>query len=218
MANVHVTMMAHDNPSYRKAVEEADLVVPDGMPLVWAMRLMGSKGQERVYGPGLTLEICRWAQQNRVPVYFYGSTPAVLESLRAKLIERFPQLEIRGLYSPPFRSLTAEEDEEDVKRINSSGARIIFVGLGAPKQERWMAAHRDKVQGVMVGVGAAFDILSGRVPQAPEWIQKAGLEWLHRLLLEPRRLWRRYFYYNPRFLLLITLQLLGLRRFEGKKV
>ncbi|MEW6447676.1 MAG: WecB/TagA/CpsF family glycosyltransferase [Bacillota bacterium] len=213
VANVHVAMMAHDDPAYREIVNNADLVTPDGMPLVWALRVLGFKQQERVHGARLVLDLCNWAAANEAPVFFYGSTPETLAALRRNLLARFPNLRIAGMYSPPFRPLSPAEDEADVKRINASGAHIVFVGLGAPKQERWMAAHRGRVNAVMLGVGAAFDILAGRIKQAPAWMQRSGLEWLYRLLKEPRRLWWRYLYYNPRYLALLSLQLLGLKKF-----
>ncbi len=213
VANVHMVMEAYDDAAFRQVVNAADLVTPDGMPLVWIMRWQGLRQQERVYGPTLTLYVLEAASREGLPVGFYGSTPETLEKLKTNLQARYPSLKIVYSYAPPFRSLTAEEDEEVVKAINDSGARILFVGLGCPKQERWMAAHKGRVQAVMLGVGAAFDFLAGVKPQAPRWMQCAGLEWFFRLLTEPRRLWRRYLYNNPRFVLLVLLQLLGLRRY-----
>jgi N-acetylglucosaminyldiphosphoundecaprenol N-acetyl-beta-D-mannosaminyltransferase len=193
-------------------VNAADLVVPDGVPLVWMMRRLGFPQQERVYGPDLTLRILEAAAQEGIPVGFYGSTPQTLERLLENLRRRFPALQVAYRCSPPFRPLTPEEDETVVREINASGTRVLFVGLGCPKQERWMAAHKGRVQAVMMGVGAAFDFLAALKPQAPRWMQRAGLEWLFRLLSEPRRLWRRYFYHNPRFAVLALLQLLRERR------
>jgi N-acetylglucosaminyldiphosphoundecaprenol N-acetyl-beta-D-mannosaminyltransferase len=213
VANVHMVMEAYDDAEFLQIVNAADLVTPDGMPLVWVMRLQGLRPQERVYGPALTQFVLEAANREGIPVGFYGSTPQTLEKLKRKVQERYPSLKIAYLYAPPFRPLTTEEDEEVVRAINDSGTRILFVGLGCPKQERWMAAHKGRVQAVMLGVGAAFDFLAGVKPQAPHWMQCAGLEWLFRLLTEPRRLWRRYLYHNPRFVLLVLLQLLGLRRY-----
>jgi N-acetylglucosaminyldiphosphoundecaprenol N-acetyl-beta-D-mannosaminyltransferase len=213
VANVHMVMEAYDDAAFRQIVNAADLVTPDGMPLVWVMRLQGLRQQERVYGPALTQFVLEAANREGIPVGFYGSTLQTLEKLKRNVQERYPSLKIAYLYAPPFRPLTTEEDEEVVRAINDSGTRILFVGLGCPKQERWMAAHKGRVQAVMLGVGAAFDFLAGVKPQAPRWMQRAGLEWLFRLLTEPRRLWRRYLYHNPRFVLLVLLQLLGLRRY-----
>ena len=216
VANVHMVMEAYDAPSFRALVNRADLVTPDGMPLVWMLRLLGMKEQERVYGPTLTLRIAEAAAQNGVPVGFYGGRPEVLHQLIENLQARYPRLQVVYAYSPPFRPLTAKEDALVVEEINASGARILFVGLGCPKQERWMAAHKGKVHAVMLGVGAAFDFHAGRLPQAPPWMQRAGLEWLFRFLVEPRRLWRRYLKHNPRFIILAMMQLFRYWRYgEG---
>jgi len=192
-ANVHTVMEAHDAPSFQKLLNDADLNTPDGMPLVWALRALGVKGQTRVYGPDLTLAVCAAAD---VPVGFYGGTPAVLEKLLANFRQQFPKLQIVYASAPPFHAVMPAED---VAAIAASGARILFVGLGCPKQERWMMEHRGRIPAVMLGVGAAFDFHAGNVRQAPRWMMRAGLEWLFRLLMEPRRLWRRYFKHNPRF-------------------
>jgi N-acetylglucosaminyldiphosphoundecaprenol N-acetyl-beta-D-mannosaminyltransferase len=213
VANVHMVMEAHDDPSFRALVNAADLVTPDGMPLVWMLRKLGHPHQERVCGPELTSRVCAEAARRGVPVGFYGGHPEALEALVRNLSARFPGLWVVYAYSPPFRPLTPEEDERVTEEINASGARILFVGLGCPKQEWWMAEHKGRVRAVMLGVGAAFDFHAGRVRQAPVWMQRAGLEWLFRLVQEPRRLWRRYLKHNPRFLLLAFLQLTGMRRF-----
>jgi N-acetylglucosaminyldiphosphoundecaprenol N-acetyl-beta-D-mannosaminyltransferase len=214
VANVHMVMEAYDDAAFRQIVNAADLVTPDGMPLVWVMRWQGLRQQERVYGPTLTQSVLEAANREGIPVGFYGSTPQTLEKLKRNVQERYPSLKIAYLYAPPFRPLTPEEDEEVVRAINDSGTRILFVGLGCPKQERWMAAHKGRVQAVMLGVGAAFNFLAGVKPQAPRWMQRAGLEWLFRLASEPRRLWRRYLINNPRFVILALLQWSRLRRFE----
>ncbi|WP_155982915.1 WecB/TagA/CpsF family glycosyltransferase [Thermus aquaticus] len=213
VANVHMVMEAHDDPSFRALVNAADLVTPDGMPLVWMLRKLGYPHQERVCGPELTSRVCAEAARRGVPVGLYGGHPEALEALVRNLSARFPGLRVVYAYSPPFRPLTPEEDERVTEEINASGARILFVGLGCPKQEWWMAEHKGRVRAVMLGVGAAFDFHAGRVRQAPVWMQRAGLEWLFRLVQEPRRLWRRYLKHNPRFLLLAFLQLTGVRRF-----
>ena len=217
VANVHMVMEAYDAPDFRRIVNVADLVTPDGMPLVWMLHWLGVPGQERVAGPELTLRVCERAALEGIPVGFYGGAPEVLDNLVSNLKARLPALEVTYAYSPPFRALTPAEDSQIIKEINGSGARILFVGLGCPKQERWMAEHKGRVQAVMLGVGAAFDFHAGKVPQAPAWMQRMGLEWLFRLATEPRRLWRRYAKHNPRFVVLALMQLFGLRRFEGER-
>jgi N-acetylglucosaminyldiphosphoundecaprenol N-acetyl-beta-D-mannosaminyltransferase len=211
-ANVHVVMEGYDDPSLRTALSTVDFVTPDGMPLVWTLRRLGLPSQTRVYGPDLTLCVCEAAAREKIPIGLYGGTVEALEALQKGYRERFPRLLIAYAHSPPFRQLTREEDEAVVRAINESGARVLFIGLGCPKQERWVAEHRGRVQAVMMAVGAAFDFHSGRVKQAPRWMQRAGLEWLFRLIVEPRRLWRRYFKHNPRFLWLVLGQLL---RYKG---
>jgi N-acetylglucosaminyldiphosphoundecaprenol N-acetyl-beta-D-mannosaminyltransferase len=208
VANVHVTMETHDSAEFREVVNGADLVTPDGMPLVWALRLFGLSDATQVRGPSLTLDILKRAAAENVPVGFYGGTPEVLKLLVEICQRRFPGLRIVYAYAPPFRALSSEEDATIVQEMNASGAAILFVGLGCPKQERWMALHRGLVNAVMLGVGAAFDFLSGVKPEAPGWMQRAGLEWLFRLATEPRRLWWRYAYHNPRFVVLLTGQYL----------
>lgn len=207
VANVHTVMEAYDNPSFQKMINKADIVTPDGMPLVWALRRMGYKNQERVYGPDLTLKIVRAAVVNGVSVGFYGGTTQILNKLESNLKRKNQGLKITFQYSPPFRSLTVEEDRDILQAINDSGTQILFVGLGCPKQEIWMANHKGKVNAVMLGVGAAFNLCAGIKLQAPKWMQKTGLEWLFRLFQEPSRLWKRYLYNNPRFIILLGKQL-----------
>jgi N-acetylglucosaminyldiphosphoundecaprenol N-acetyl-beta-D-mannosaminyltransferase len=216
-ANVHSVMEAYDSADFRRVLNSADLVVPDGVPLVWVLRLKGSRGQQRVYGPTLMLHVLESASQNGIPVGFYGGDAKVLELLVGMMQERYKGLNVAYTYSPPFREMSSEENIEVVEQINRSGARILFVGLGCPKQEIWMAGHRDRVNVVMLGVGAAFDFHARVKPQAPVFMQKNGLEWLFRLATEPRRLWRRYFYHNPRFVLLAFVDLLGLQNVLGGK-
>ncbi len=210
IANVHVVMEAWDSRAFREVVNRADLVTPDGMPLVWMMRLKGVRNQQRVYGPTLMLHVLEAAAREKIPVGFYGGTPEVIELLVEQMQSRFAGLNVAFAVSPPFREMSRQEDLEVVEQINSSGARILFVGLGCPKQEIWMAEHKGKVNAVMLGVGAAFDFHAGVKRQAPAWMQRAGLEWLFRLFTEPRRLWKRYLYHNPRFLVLAIYDLLGL--------
>jgi N-acetylglucosaminyldiphosphoundecaprenol N-acetyl-beta-D-mannosaminyltransferase len=213
VATVNNVMEAYDSPAFRGIMNAADLVAPDGMPLVWGLRLLGIRGAARVYGPDLTPCVLAAAERDRIPVGFYGATDAVLERLLRAVRRRYPSLRIAYAWAPPFRALSWEEDHASTARINASGARILFVGLSTPKQERWMAAHRGRVEAVMLGVGAAFDFLAGVKRQAPRWMMKAGLEWLFRLASEPRRLTRRYLKHNPRFLVLFLAQLCGLREF-----
>lgn len=212
VANVHMTMEGWDDPEFQRVVNAADLVTPDGMPLVWALRGLGVSDATRVYGPTLTLHVCDLAAQTGVPVGFYGGRPEAIERLVPNLVGRYPALRVAFAESPPFRALTADEDEAVVERIRSSGTRILFVGLGCPKQERWMAAHRDRLPVVQLGVGAAFDFHAGLVRQAPPAVQRAGMEWAFRLAMEPRRLARRYFRHNPRFVWHLGRQLLRERR------
>jgi N-acetylglucosaminyldiphosphoundecaprenol N-acetyl-beta-D-mannosaminyltransferase len=179
------------------------------MPLVWMMRLKGQKDQRRVYGPTLMLHVLEAAARESVPVGFYGSSPEVLQMLVQQMQTRFPNLKIVYSFSPPFRDLITEEDLDITQDINASGSRILFVGLGCPKQEKWMAAYRGKINAVMLGVGAGFDFHAGVKSQAPAWMQAVGLEWLYRLITEPRRLWRRYLCHNPRFIFFAVLDLLG---------
>ncbi len=204
-------MEAVDSPSDRAALEAADLVTPDGMPLVWMLRRLGARAATRVYGPDLTPAVLKQAEAAGIPVGFYGSTSEVLARLVRNLQRRFPRLTIAFAEAPPFRPLTPEEDERTTAAINAAGVRILLVGLGSPKQDRWMHAHRGRVRAVMLGVGAAFDFLAGTKPQAPRWMQRSGLEWLFRLVTEPRRLWRRYLRQNPRFALLAIAQILRAR-------
>jgi N-acetylglucosaminyldiphosphoundecaprenol N-acetyl-beta-D-mannosaminyltransferase len=215
VATVNNVIEAYDDPAYGAIMEAADLVTPDGMPLVWGLRRLGLGAATRVYGPDLTPVVCQLAAEQGIPVGFYGGARDVLEELTAKLGQRFPGLKVAYRASPPFRLLTPDEERRTVEDLDRSGARILFVGLGTPRQERWMAAHKHDVDAVMLGVGAAFDFLAGRKRQAPRLMQRLGLEWLHRLVHEPRRLWRRYLYRNPRFVVLFAAQLLkerGLRR------
>jgi len=212
IANVHVLMEAHDSSEFRKVVNDADLVTPDGMPLVWIMRAKGLREQKRVYGPTLMLNLLQAAVREEIPVGFYGGTPDMLISLVQRVQTRYKGLNVAFCYCPPFRQLSPKEDMAVVEQINQSGVKLLFVGLGCPKQEIWMSDHRNKVKAVMIGVGAAFAFHAGIKPQAPSWMQEMGIEWLFRLSTEPRRLWKRYLYHNPRFVVLALADLLGLLR------
>lgn len=210
-ANVHMVMAAHDDATIQQSVNQADLVVPDGMPLVWMLRLMGHSLEERVYGPTLMLKVLEAASAYGIPVGFYGGEPDVLARLSENLLHRYPDLQIVYRFSPPFRDLTPQEDQAICRDIEESQARILFVGLGCPRQELWMAAHVERIQAVKLGVGAAFDFHAGKVRQAPAWMQNKGLEWLFRLFVEPGRLWKRYLKQNPRFAALGIMELIRKR-------
>lgn len=218
VANVHMVMEAHDCAKFQAIVNGADLVTPDGVPLVWMLRGLGGAAQGRVYGPDLMLHICRLAARRKVQVGFVGGRPEVLERLVENLSARFPDLQVSFTYAPPFRPATEMETAWLVETISASHTGILFVGLGCPKQERWMAALRGRINAVMLGVGAAFDFHAGVVRQAPPLLQKLGLEWLFRLTVEPRRLWRRYLRHNPRFLMLALLQLIKRGKPSGDPV
>jgi N-acetylglucosaminyldiphosphoundecaprenol N-acetyl-beta-D-mannosaminyltransferase len=217
IGTVHMVMEAFDSRAFQRTVNGADLVTPDGMPLVWVLKTLGVKDASRVYGPNLMLRIAAQAAREDVPIGLYGGTPESLETLQKVLEEWFPGIKVACKIAPPFRPLTPEEDEAVTKEIIESGARILFVGIGCPKQEKWMAEHKERLPVVMLGVGAAFDFHTGRVHQAPGWMQAAGLEWMFRLMMDPRRLWKRYAKHNSRFVGLVLLQLLGLRRFDRQR-
>lgn len=198
---VHAIIESIRDPVLLAKVNRFDAILPDGQPVRWALnQIHGVAMQERVYGPNLMLKLCARAADVGIPVYLYGSTPKVIELLQQKLTARFPALQIAGAESPPFRELTPEEDDLAVRRINESGARILFLGLGCPKQEHFAADHAGRIQAVQLCVGAAFDFHAGTLPMAPAWMQQLGLEWLFRLTHEPRRLWRRYLVTNSIFL------------------
>jgi len=207
-ASVNNIMAARDSADFREVMANADLVTSDGMPLVWLLRRFGIHDAERVYGPDLMPAVLEAAAKSGVPIGLYGGGAEVLSRLVERLAARFPELTIAYTESPPFRAPTPEEDDRTTLAIAKSGVRILFIGLSTPKQERWMYAHRGRVDAVMLGVGAAFDFLAGSKPQAPRWMQNSGLEWLFRLATEPRRLWRRYLGQNPRFAVLALAQVL----------
>ena len=200
VANVHTTVTAWEDESYRAVQNGAALVLPDGAPLSRYSRAHGFPQAQRVTGPDLMREVLRLSAQTGWTHYFYGSTPQTLALLRQKLAERYPGARVVGMESPPFRPLTPREDADAAARINAARPDFVWVGLGAPKQERWMAAHAGQVQGLMVGVGAAFDYEAGNIRRAPLWMQKCSLEWLYRLMQDPRRLLGRYLHTNLKFL------------------
>lgn len=199
VSGVHGVSESQSDPELADIHNRAGMVVPDGMPLVWCGHRVGAPDMARVYGPDLMLEMCTRAVKSGHTFFFYGGAEGTPELLRDRLVERFPGLIVVGVHSPPFRPLTDEEDAAVVAEINASGADIVWVGLSTPKQERWMAAHHESLDAVLIGVGAAFDFHAGNLSQAPAWMQARGLEWLYRLGKEPRRLWRRYLTNNPLF-------------------
>ncbi len=207
ISNVHVVVTASQDPKFHKVVNGADMAVPDGAPVAWMLRWQGFTGQPRISGPDLMWVLCERCAAEGLPVYFYGSTEATLGLLETRLRAAFPDLQM-AMEAPPFRTLTEEEDAAVVARINASRAGFAFVGLGCPKQGHWMAAHRGRVNAVMLGVGAAFDFHAGVINRAPKWMRDNGLEWLHRLCSEPRRLWKRYLVTNTLFILGAARQIL----------
>lgn len=197
ICNTHSVVTASNNEKFNEVINSAGLSTPDGMPLVWALKMYGYNEQDRVDGPSLMLRLCENSVRNKFKIFLYGSTQEILDELKISLCEKYEGIEICGVYSPPFRKLTDEEDRNVVDMINGSDADLIFVSLGCPKQEYWMFDHKDNINGVMIGVGAAFDFITGKVKRPPVFFQKLGLEWLFRLVNEPKRLWKRYAYNNP---------------------
>lgn len=209
ICNAHSVVTATSDKAFAAAVDQADMATPDGAPVAWLIGRQLGQPQERINGPDLMWRYLAEGAGQGGPVFLYGATEQTLQILRARLAESFPGLRIAGTYSPPFRSLTAEEDQQVVEMINASGATTVWVSLGCPKQEKWMAEHRGRIHAVMIGVGAAFDYHAGTIRRAPLWMQRNGLEWLHRLASEPGRLWKRYFVTNSLFIFLAARQLLS---------
>lgn len=205
-ANVHMTVEAVDDQAFRKIMNEADLVVADGQPLVWALKGRGFTDVHHVRGQDLVLAVCETAEERLLKVGMYGTTEGALEAAERNLLKRFPRLSVVFSYAPPFRPLDVQENRRIVDSINSSGAQVLFVAIGCPKQEKWMAAHMSSVRAVMIGVGAAIDMIGERQPVAPLWMQSSGLEWVFRLASDPARLWRRYARHNLRFIALIAME------------
>ena len=215
VTSVHGIISAVLDPAIRAILNRAFIATSDGMPVVWAMRSFGVKSQQRVYGPALMLKLCAMAESDGRRVFLYGGRPEVLEQLRRNLTVRFPLLQIADVYSPPFGPLSPVERDQIRQRIQESRASIVFVGLSTPKQERWMSENAKALKGlVLIGVGAAFDFHAQVLKQAPAWMQNCGLEWAFRLLMEPRRLWKRYLLVAPMFLPLWMLQRLGVLRYR----
>jgi N-acetylglucosaminyldiphosphoundecaprenol N-acetyl-beta-D-mannosaminyltransferase len=208
---VHSIVTALQNDGHAKSLQTADMVTPDGAPIAWMLRAKGHRNQARISGPDLMMKCCERAAETGEGMFLYGGTPETLEILEQQLKARFPGLRIAGSFSPPFRAMTAEEDEAVIDMISKSGAGIVWVGLGCPKQEAWMYAHLGRVKAVMVGVGAAFDFNAGVVKRAPVWMQRSGLEWLYRMSQDPRRLARRYAATNAIFVFAALKDLLSTR-------
>lgn len=200
VSNVHTTVTAYEDEEYRKVQNGGIMAIPDGGPLSSVGQKCGFKNMKRTTGPSLMGEIFKISAAKRYRHYFYGSTDETLEKLYAVLTETYPGIQIAGMYSPPFRPMTEEEDKQIVERINETKPDFVWVGLGAPKQEKWMAAHQGRVNGLMIGVGAGFDYYAGNIERAPEWMQKSNLEWVYRLLQDPRRLFGRYWHTNTKFI------------------
>ena len=211
VSNVHMLMEGHWNQKFADVLMRADLLTPDGMPLVWMTGLMNRRSQDRVAGMDLMLTLCKQAQETNVSIFFLGSRPSMLSAIRGQLLVDFPELQIAGMLSPPFRPLTEEEDADIVRQINQSSAGLVFVSLGCPKQEFWMSKHRDQVNAVMVGLGGAFSVYAGERRWAPALLRNYGLEWSYRLVQEPRRLWKRYASTIPPFLWLAFTQIVKIR-------
>lgn len=200
VSNVHTTVISYEDPEYCAVQNGGILAIPDGGPLSSVGRKRGFSDMERTTGPDYLKEILKISAEEGYRHFFYGSTEETLEKMKKYLAEHYPGVQIAGMYSPPFRALSDEEERKILNLINESQADFVWIGLGAPKQERWMAAHQGRIHGMMVGVGAAFDYLAGNISRAPMWMQKANLEWLYRLLQEPKRLFKRYFYTNTKFI------------------
>lgn len=200
VSNVHTTVTAYENPNYCKIQNGGIMAIPDGGPLSTVGRKRGYKNMKRTTGPGLMGEIFKISVEKGYRHYFYGSTQDTLDKLKCELVKKYPGIQIVGLYNPPFRPTTDDEDKVIVAQINEVNPDFVWVGLGAPKQEKWMAAHQGKVNGLMIGVGAGFDYYAGNIKRAPEWMQKRNLEWFFRLMQDPRRLFCRYLYTNTKFI------------------
>ena len=215
VTGVHGIIEAQSDQAFRTILNKSFLSTPDGMPTVWLGQLHGFKKMTRVYGPDFMLNLCELSVQRGYRHFLYGGRPGIAEELRAELIRRYPGLQIVGTYTPPFRPLNAQEEQDLRTQLETTQADILWCGLSTPKQERFMAAYSGRLPvKLMVGVGAAFDLLSGNLAEAPDWMKQSGLQWLYRLIKEPKRLWRRYLLNNPRFLWLSFLQLSRLRRYS----
>jgi len=215
VCTVHTIMECQRNSELRDIVNKSGMAVPDGMPLVWLAHYSGFKETTRIYGPDLMLALCNYSVSRGYKHFFYGGNDGAAQELSDVLSRRYPGLQIVGAYSPPFRDVGSLEDKLVIEDINDLHPDIVWVGLGTPKQDYWVANHRKLLNTpVIIAVGAAFDFHTGRIKQAPEWMQRSGLEWLFRLAMEPRRLTHRYLVYNPLFIMHVLLQLIGIKRYE----
>jgi N-acetylglucosaminyldiphosphoundecaprenol N-acetyl-beta-D-mannosaminyltransferase len=212
VSNVHMCMEVYDTPEFERIVNSANMILPDGRPLLWAQKLLGHHGATQVRGQDIMSELCVTSRKKGLRIGLYGGqSESVLAAVESKLKQDYPSIKLSFQFSPPFRPITPAEDAKVVNEINSAGIDILFVGIGCPKQERWMAEHKDKLRCVMFGVGAAFDFIAGQKKYAPRWMQQAGLEWFFRLCIEPKRLWKRYLINNPRFIFYFGLQLIKVK-------
>jgi N-acetylglucosaminyldiphosphoundecaprenol N-acetyl-beta-D-mannosaminyltransferase len=219
VANVHMCMEVFDSHEFKSVVNNADLVIPDGRPLSWAQKLLGHSEAEQVRGQDIMNSICQQSGTKNLNIGLYGgSSDELLLQVVTALKASYPDIKIPFSYSPPFRPLTDEEDQGMIRKINDSNVNVLFVGIGCPKQERWMAEHKDSLNCVMLGVGAAYDFIAGSKKHAPRWMQRVGLEWLFRLCSEPQRLWKRYLQQNPRFIYYFTKQLINHKLGRNKSV
>ncbi len=215
ITGVHGVMESQDDPTLKDIHNAAGMVTPDGMPMVWANKMAGRSHVTRVYGPDLMMKVCREGVAKGIRHFFYGGKEGVADALKQKLEEKCPGLKVVGTFCPPFRKLTDDEDRELCALLEAADADIVWVGLSTPKQEFWMSGHVGKIDApVMIGVGAAFDFHAGLVKQAPKFIQKSGMEWLFRMCMEPKRLWKRYMKNNPRFIWKFAMQKLGIIKYE----
>jgi N-acetylglucosaminyldiphosphoundecaprenol N-acetyl-beta-D-mannosaminyltransferase len=214
VTGVHGVMEAQTDPVFKKILNQSFLCTADGMPMVWMGKIHRHPEMRRVYGPDLMLDVCSWSQKSPCRHFFYGGAPGVADTLAEKLKAKFPKLEVVGTFTPPFRPLNADEERQLAEMVRAAKPDILWVGLSTPKQEKFMADYLPKLDStLMIGVGAAFDFHSGRVKQAPRWMQRSGLEWFFRLCQEPRRLAARYLINNPIFVMKILAQLTGLKKY-----
>lgn len=207
ICNVHSVVTAKQDSEFKTVLDFADMSTPDGAPVAWMIRKTSGENQDRINGPDLMLKYCEHAEKIGQSIYIYGGKESTLDILVDVLKKKYPELKIAGYYSPPFRELSKDEKQDVIDRINNSGAHTVWVGLGCPKQEKWMYEHKGKINAVMIGVGAAFDYHAGTIQRAPKWMQNSGLEWFHRLCSEPKRLWKRYLVTNTLFILYAFKQL-----------
>lgn len=217
MANVHMLIEAYNNRDYADPVNKADIVAPDGMPLVKALRILYGINQSRIAGMDLMPDLIKEAERENLSIFFYGGTEEVLNKIKNKLAILHPSFRIAGMYAPPFRKITEVEEREEITMINNSGANIVLVSLGCPKQEIWMARNKYRINAIMIGIGGAFPVFAGLQKRAPEWMQKMSLEWLYRLIQEPGRLWKRYLYTNTKFLILLMAEIVKFKIFKHNK-